>query len=57
MTAGDIEVYGPYDIEPETGTADLNVIEGLQGNVVVADDITAVNVGNGKVIFYVVKAA
>jgi len=64
MAAGDITTIGPIDIPG--GDADLvrtgtgvvsDFFEALYGNVVVADDITAIPLGNGKVFFVVIKAA
>ena len=52
MTAGDVEVYGPFPADDPTA-----IDTGLTGNgIVVADDIT-VHVYNGTVIYTVIKAA
>lgn len=50
MAAGDIEHYGPYNVDDDTA-----IIAGLAG-VLVADDITAYT-ANSQVWFVVVKAA
>lgn len=53
MAAGDIEHYGPYNVDDDT-----SIIAGLAG-VLVADDITAYSAGpeNQQVFFVVIKAA
>ena len=64
MAAGDIVTIGPVampapdadSVLSGTGAAS-DMHAALYGNVVVADDITAIPVGSGQVFFVVIKAA
>ena len=63
MAAGDIVQVGPIDVPTTdadsvvTGTPNSALINALQGQVVVADKIVGTPVGNGKVLYIIVKAA